>query len=134
MLPRWHSSGDGNSVGNHFSTSLPHRKLFPPNVNNAACKVAEQGEEAARCLDQGLPAERLYYGDCDDDETDDSSNFESDVGEELSDEEESDPEAEQKRRAERQLLKKEGGAPKGYSYKTQHKLVARAFTGSRPVL
>jgi hypothetical protein len=50
------------------------RKLFPPSVN-VACKAAEQGEEAARCLDQGLPAERLYYGDCDGEETDDSESL-----------------------------------------------------------
>lgn len=100
--------------------------MFPPSVD-AACKAAEQGEEAARCLDQGLPAEKLYYGDYDDEETDNPSDSESDIGEELSDEEESDPEAEQKRCAERRLLKKKRGAPKGYSYKTQYKWVARAF-------
>ena len=126
------SSGDGNSAENHFPISPTEydRKLFPPSVN-AACKAAEQGEEAARCLDQGLPAERLYYGDSGDseeEETDDSSDSESDMEEDLSGEEESDSEAEQKRCAERRLLRKRKGAPKGYSYKTQHKWMARAFS------
>ncbi|KAN0066630.1 Transcriptional activator of glycolytic enzymes domain containing protein [Elaphomyces granulatus] len=98
---------------------------------NFSHRAAEQGEEAARCLDQGLPAERLYYGDSGDseeEETDDSSDSESDMEEDLSGEEESDSEAEQKRCAERRLLRKRKGAPKGYSYKTQHKWIARAFS------
>jgi hypothetical protein len=79
---RWEFSGEPFLNFSHRAAGY-RRKLFPPSVNNTACKAAEQGEEAARCLGQGLPAERLYYGDWDGDETDDSSNFESDVGEEL---------------------------------------------------
>lgn len=80
------SSGDGNSAENHFPTSPTEPpgmigSHFPLSVN-AACKAAEQGEEAVHCLDQGLLTERLYYGDCEDEETDDSSNFQSDTMEE----------------------------------------------------
>ena len=126
---RWEFSGEPFPNFSHRAAWYD-RKLFPPSVN-AACKAAEQGEEAARCLDQGLPAERLYYGDSGDseeEETDDSSDSESDMEEDLSGEEESDSEAEQKRCAERRLLRKRKGAPKGYSYKTQHKWMARAFS------
>jgi len=123
---RWEFSGEPFPDFSHRAAWYD-RKLFPPSVN-AACKAAAQGEEAARCLDQGLPAERLYYEESGDEETDGSSDSESDMEEELNGEEESDSEAEEKRCAERRLLRKKRGAPKGYSYKTQHKWMARAFS------
>ena len=97
---RWEFSREPFPNFSH-RTAWYDRKLFPPSVDTA-CKAAEQGEETARCLDQGLPAERLAYLDSDEG-TDDSSDSESDM-----EEEESDSEAEQNRCAERRLLRKKG--------------------------
>jgi hypothetical protein len=121
---RWEFSGEP-FLNFSYRAAWYDRKVFPPNVD-LACKAAGQGEEAACRLSEGLPVEQLQYAE-DGEETDISSAFSSDDEEEPTDEEESDSEAERERYAERLRLKKRRGAPKGYSYKTQHKWVARAF-------
>jgi hypothetical protein len=117
----------------HMDVAMPQ---LIGDTHPGPCKAAAQGEEAARCLDQGLPAERLYYEESGDEETDGSSDSESDMEEELYGEEESDSEAEEKRCAERRLLRKKRGALRGTPTKrsTSGWLGHFRNVGSRPVL